>query len=252
MQWSPSVERQPSDPPRKKVAVIGFSSSSRDMAPWFDPDWELWGMNQGYEHFRRKPDRWFELHDKEHQPDASVPTYLDDLTTLGCPIYMLEVDISIPRSVRYPLENVLKMGPRYFTSTAAYMVGLAITLGVEEIGLYGVDCSVGSEYEYQKPCLEWWMGVAAGRGIRVTVPETSALLKAPFLYGYEPSREWPRSASVSLSFLDARIADRKVMSNEILTEWHRQEGAIQEAQEIRKFVEAASRGSQFGILNGQV
>ncbi len=250
MLWSPSVECKPGET-RKRIAIVGFSSTSRHLAPWHDPSFELWGMNQAYEHFQRRPDRWFELHTSENQPDPSVPTYLDDLRTLDCPVYMLEDDASVPTSVKYPLERVLKIGPKYFTSTAAYMVALAILEGVSEIACYGIDCTVGTEYEYQKPCLEWWLGVALGRGIKVTIPEASALLKAPYLYGYEPSRKWPRQFVMTEEFLDQTITNYKISFNDALEVQHRCEGAIAALTEYKKFAEASGRGSDFtGVQHG--
>lgn len=237
-------------PARKKVALVGFASSSRDLAPWLSPDHELWGMNQAYEHFQRRPDRWFELHGADNQADIAVPTYHEDLTRLGCPVYMINTDPKVPTSVRFPLER-LKRTRKYFTSTAAYMVALAILEGFEEISLYGIDCTIGGEYEYQKPCLEWWLGQAEGAGIRVGIPKTSALLKSPYMYGYEPTKKWPRVLQASEEFLQSRIATYKVQNNDLLKELHKIEGAIQELEWIVTFAQARGRGAEFPDVAGQ-
>jgi hypothetical protein len=238
-------------PPRKKVAIVGFSSSSRHLAPWTDPEFEIWGMNQAYEHFERRPDRWFEIHMADAQPDPGTPTYHSDLATMCCPIYMLDVEPQIPMSVKFPLTRVLSIADRgYFTSTAAYMVALAISEGFEEIAAYGIDCTVGTEYEVQKPCLEWWLGIAMGRGIKVTIPTTSALLKAAFMYGYEPTRKWPRVLKASEQFLDDRIAGHKQEHDRTREYLHKLQGAIEELTELKRFAEAAGRGSEFKTVGG--
>lgn len=236
-------------PRRKRVAIVGFASSSRDAAPWLDPAYELWGLNQGYQHFQRRPDRWFELHQPEAQADPAVPTYFADLSALAIPIYMVDVDPRFGTSVKYPLDRVRGVAPaaygRYFTSTMAYLVALALAEGFEEIAIYGVDCTVGTEYADQKPCLEAWLGLAMGRGVTVTIPPTSALMRAPNLYGYEPPRTWPRVLRASEQFLRDRIEAHKVHSNEALADVHRLEGAIQELSALLSFAESKARGAQF-------
>lgn len=242
--------RVESSPKRKKVAIVGFASSSRDLAPWADPSYELWGMNQAYEHFQRRPDRWFEIHTPDAQADVAVPTYHADLQKMPCPVYMIDVTPEVPQSVRYPRERVT-VGRAYFTSTAAFMVALAIHEGFEEIALFGIDCTIGGEYAYQKPCLEWWLGQAEGRGIRVVIPKTSALLKSAYVYGYEPVKKWPRVLKASEEFLQARITAYKQQSNDLLKDLHRVEGAIEELQGLITFAEARGRGAEFPMVEGR-
>jgi len=70
----------------------------------------------------------------------------------------------------------------YLSSTIAYELALAIHEGFAEIHIYGVDLNTESEYAWQKPGVEYLIGVAVGRGIKVVIPDNCALLKAP-LYG---------------------------------------------------------------------
>ena len=239
-------------PPRKKVAIVGFASSSRDLAPYHDPAYEMWGLNQAYEHFQRSPDRWFEIHRPEAQEDPAVPTYLEDLKKIACPVYMIDVDPAIPTSVRFPLERVCEHMPlthqRYFTATMGYMIALAIAEGFETIGLYGVDCATGTEYEQQKACVESWLSLAMGRGIEVIIPPTSALFKSPFLYGYEAPKAFPRVLHASEQFLKDRISTYKVRSNETLANLHRMEGAVDELEGLLKFAESKARGASYPTI----
>lgn len=50
--------------PSKKVAIVGFASSSRMMAPWQDESTEIWGLNSLYAFIPRWT-RWFEIHPRE-------------------------------------------------------------------------------------------------------------------------------------------------------------------------------------------
>jgi hypothetical protein len=60
---------------------------------------------------------------------------------------------------------------------------------VDEIALHGIELSVGREWLVEKACLEWWMGYAAGCGIKVTTPIGSTLATHPFRYGYDYHEE---------------------------------------------------------------
>jgi hypothetical protein len=85
----------------------------------------------------------------------------------------------------FPLDE---MPALYFTSTFAYMVAYAIYKGVEEIDIYGVPLVLEGEYREQRSCLEFWIGFAAGRGIKVNLYGTTILLSSiPYegLYGYD-------------------------------------------------------------------
>lgn len=237
------------NPGRKRVALVGFSASSLHLVPWTDPNVELWGLNQSYIHFERQPDRWFEIHRPEAREDVAVPTYLDDLKVIGCPLYMIQAEDAYPTSLSYPLEEINATAPAqlkgYFTSGVSYMVALAIHLGFEEIALYGIDCATGTEYERQKPCLEAWLSYAAGRGIKVVIPPQSALFKTPFLYGYEPPRKFPKVLRASVNFLEERINAYKTKFNEARETMQQCEGAINELQSLLDFAEAKGRGASF-------
>lgn len=197
-------------PKRKRVAIVGFASSSRHLAPWTDPGYELWGLNSAFSFFERRPDRWFEVHRGTGRTESSVPDYTAALNALECPVYIAEPIPGLRHGVPYPIEWVQTMAPapmkRYLTSSMALMIALAIAYGFEEIAVYGVDCTVGSEYEEQKACIEAWLMYAQGRGIAVHIPEESALFKATHVYGLEPVKKWPKELRANTAFLESRIA----------------------------------------------
>ena len=90
--------------------------------------------------------------------------------------------------VSYPIDEVIRyFGTDYFTNTVDYAIALAIYRKFTGIGLYGVNMSNATEYAYQKPGVEFWIGQAMGRGIKVTVHgNLSTILKTRdgLLYGY--------------------------------------------------------------------
>lgn len=198
---------------RKKYAICGFASSTRDLIPVDDGTWEIWGMNQLYRHIKRA-DRWFDVHwnwDQELVPGTDHRGWIREC---GMPVYMTTTHPDLPTSVKFPLDVLMEEFTDYFTSTVAHMMALAIweidakvfaemaklpplpaldVLAIRQrlyaeysIGLFGIDLIVGEEYFWQKTCAEFWIGAAAiGRGINVFIPPQSALCKQRFRYGYE-------------------------------------------------------------------
>lgn len=88
----------------------------------------------------------------------------------------------------YPIEEIINFFKTdYFSNTVDYALALAIYKGFTEIGLYGINMLRGSEYAYQKAGIEFWVGQAMGRGVKVTnYSKISTILKTRdgLLYGY--------------------------------------------------------------------
>lgn len=164
-----------------RVAVVGLSDSWRD-APW-DTDWQIWGL-PWHEGQWLHMHRLFEMHDlrllqSEHCKRPAG--YLERLAE--CQPYM---QTDSPYGRRYPFEAVAETTGYpgedgrpvgYWNSSIAYALALAIHEGAEEIGLWGVDMKGDDEYGYQRPNVEYLIGLAKGKGIKVHVPESSPILK---------------------------------------------------------------------------
>lgn len=162
----------------RKVAIVGAAPSAGD-APYTDPSWEVWALPWR----NRTPGiaRYFEMHERAQWcPDEKGMAYLSFLQSIAVPLYMPEAQSDIHASIRYPRHTVISViGRDYFGSSIAYMVALAIASGVDEIGLWGVDMTSVDEYRDQRPNLEWLLGLAEGRRIRVTFPPGCPLLSCP-------------------------------------------------------------------------
>lgn len=241
-------------PKRDKVAIVGFASSTRDKAPYTDESFEIWGLNQLNRFFprftdpaladrRRYPIRWFEIHNRPmFEADTVRDTdYVGWLRQLDVPVYMTQTHEDMPCSVRYPLERVTEYfgGRKYFTSSPAYEVALAIMLGFTEIHVYGIDLIVGEEYDYQKACMEYWLGQCEGRGIRLVLPPETALLKSTHLYGYVTQ---PNFGPFTLSMFEHRLRQLHSRRNELLTELNAVEGCISESSQWRDALQLHMRG----------
>jgi hypothetical protein len=177
--------------PGKKVAILGFTDSIKQ-APFDDPTWEIWGLNELYLMIPRWS-RWFEIHSREvYEADKKrTSDHILALRAMTCPVYMHQHYDDIPTSVPYPLPQVAELftnpgkGLPYLTNTISYMIALAILEGFTEIAVYGVDMATDSEYSIQRPSCEYFLGFAQGRGVKVSVPPDCELLKTDFLYGYQ-------------------------------------------------------------------
>lgn len=97
----------------------------------------------------------------------------------------------VPRSEPYPIHEVIDYfhGLRFFTSTASLMLALAIYEGFDEVIISGMYWRVDSE-EYMEAlgCMNFWLGVAMGKGIKVGIHGPCSLVRPhpwqPDLYGY--------------------------------------------------------------------
>lgn len=117
-----------------------------------------------------------------------VDDYIEDLKRLDIPVYMQRKIKEIPKSVQFPITDVLDRFPRgYFCNSFAWMIALAIIQNFKEIHIYNI-CSPYeniSEYFVHRLSTEFMLGIAEGIGIKVFVAEDSEILKCKYLYGYQ-------------------------------------------------------------------
>src|SRR3990172_9236300 len=155
-------------PKRTKVCIVGYAENSRHLAWWDDQDCEIWGVNQ-LDRFIPRADRWFQIH-KDWDDRTKWAKGTDQrvwLQTCPIPVYMIDHHDDFPQSVRYPIERVmaeLKMHD-YFTSTIPIITSLPIPQSFQHIAYYGIDLIIGREYQFEKPCVEFLLGMAPERGI---------------------------------------------------------------------------------------
>ena len=166
------------------IAIVGYTDSRHD-APFGDPDWQVWGLNNL--HVQSTPEqlkgftRWYDLHDAKSI--VSDPVHATWLTQTELPVYVWNVNSDWPSSVAYPRDEIIEEFGRYFTNSVSWMIAHAILEGATSIGIYGVDMAQSGEYSAQRPSCEYFLGLAAGLGIELIIAETSDLLKTTSLYG---------------------------------------------------------------------
>ncbi len=133
---------------------------------------ECWGLND-----MRYPEltMLFELHERERWE-----AYSDDLGTIGIPVMMAECQPDVPTSVKFPMLGIMdEFGIPYFNNQICLMIAFALqTRRFKNIYLFGVDYrgTERAEQEFERPCTEFWMGMAMGRGCNLfTSPQSNMM-----------------------------------------------------------------------------
>ena len=214
----------------EKLAIVGYATSTRDLAPFDDPAYEVVGLNQLYR-FIPRADFWCDIHENWNEENVEGTDHEGWLRDCGMPVLMNETRPGLPTSVRFPIERAIEIGSDYFTSTISYLIAWSILQGYQEVALYGIDLIVGTEYEVQKACAEHWLGVAHGRGMNVRLPSGCALLKHSHRYGYEKAPSW---GPVNMLDFQARHDGLIKERDTLLAKLHALDGAL---HEVGKYTE---------------
>jgi len=240
---------------RKKIAIIGFASSTRHYVPSDDPSWICTGLNQIYRHVPRV-DVHFDIHSYWKEDNVAGTDHEGWIRECGIPVYMADLYPEAPTGVRYPVERLIKkFGLDYFTSTVAFELAWAIDCFDREvekqitalsvtptpaevkvlyeqytIGIYGIDLIVGTEYDWQKSCVEFYIGQGCARGINFHIPPESALLKQMYRYGYE--RE-PGTGLLKLSELTKRHQEIEEIKQKLFIQMHQLNGKIETLADLK-------------------
>lgn len=211
---------------KRIVAIVGYASSSRDLANQQPPDVEIWALSDAYT-FLRRASRWFEVHD--YNNDEGAAAWQTKMREIGVPVFCLFPLAGVPNSFPLPYAEICEaLGvDAYFTSTIAYMLAMAVYESVKEIRLFGIDMATGTEYEGQRACCEYWIGVARAKGIKVVIPDSSPLCKAP-LYGFG------FNGSVSRRVLLDQLATLKRQEQAALEQYQCVQGGIQATMRLIK------------------
>lgn len=178
-----------------KVALVGTAPSSRMLAPFNDPTWKIWACSPGNQNILPRVDAWFEIHGNLLWPECRSygEPYIAWLKTLPIPVYMQDQSF-VPNALTFPKEEMIKeFGSDFFTSSFAWMMAFAISQMTKnaapdgsqhEIRLFGIDMASRDEYILQRPGFFFFRHIAQQRGIKVSAPNESDIMRSPGLYGY--------------------------------------------------------------------
>lgn len=242
----------------KKLAIVGFADT-KDQAPYQDPRYEIWGLNDLHRSIPRY-DRWFDIHPRDNieedrrlmrnmgQP-VSEHIGIPGLAKLNVPVYMQDINKDVPNCVLFPLDEMLKFwekrgiaGARYLTNSIAVMIAFALFEGevtgnqFECIDIFGVDMAVGSEYVDQRPSCEYWIGIAEGMGVKVYIPPASDLCKTRFMYAFEAVKQHQYNEKIGNMLKNMETRRNQIIAQEQQAHDARMqyEGAIGAVREVTK------------------
>lgn len=192
MSLSPQLPAKNQVGPPEKIAIVGKACSFA-LAPYDDDSWEIWTISdlvpagqakRSTRHFELHPADWFD----EAEAQKVYWEWLQAVTDI--PIYLQKLDPRIPAGILYPKGEIVQQFGCYFTNSISWMIAYAIACKPTHLSLFGVDMAQvkqdgNAEYERQRPSCEYFLGWAAGAGIKTYVPPESDLLKCRRLYGFE-------------------------------------------------------------------
>jgi hypothetical protein len=159
---------------------------------------EVWGINAIGDVLAC--DRVFHMDDVRIQqvradarPQSNIAQMLRWLRRHPGPVYTSRAHPEYPGLVDFPLQDVISdLKFAYFNSTAAYAVAYAVHLRVSRISLFGIDFTYPNAHTAEKgrACVEFYLGLAAARGIEISIPRVSSLMdgchsEEDRLYGYD-------------------------------------------------------------------
>jgi len=195
----------------KSVYILGSGDSGWGFQNRAFPEGsEVWGVNNmPIKHPSVPWTRIFEVHafqnkngtwlrkGQEMFRDLTVNAYIEKLNALGVPIYVLDhPECPFTNAVTIDLPTLRSKYRDFFSTTLSYELALALEESFSSIELIGVDMTLSSEYRDQRPSVVYFAGLAEGRGVVVTLPPDSPLLKNDYAYGL---------GEASLTLWDMRI-----------------------------------------------
>ena len=177
---------------RKRINILGAAGEWSKVP---EDDGEIWAVNNAHVDIKKRIDYAIDIH--EHCLNPKIEKDFESLEQIkkkGITLIARDIVEGI-KSERYPIEEIRKefCNTDYFGSGIDYMIALAIYRKATEIHIYGVQMLKGSEYYKQKPSVEYWCGVATGRGIPITVHGYfSSILKTwnYLMYGYQKPQKF--------------------------------------------------------------
>ncbi len=129
----------------------------------------------------------------EALPESNIAAMLEWMKTSKTKIMTSRKHPDYKALIEFPLEKVINQFRfEYFNSTAAYAVAYAIYKKASEITIFGNDFTYPNSHDAEKgrACVEFWLGVAAAKGIKLTMPPATTLMDSIMprqdrLYGYD-------------------------------------------------------------------
>jgi hypothetical protein len=129
----------------------------------------------------------------EARPESNIANMLVWMKSSPVQIMTSRLHPDYQALVELPIEEIINdLTFDYFNNTAAWALAYAIHTNAAKVTLFGCDFTYPNAHDAEKGrgCLEFWLGYAAARGIKIGLPKTTTLMDAMYdrqdrLYGYD-------------------------------------------------------------------
>lgn len=205
---------------RDTLAIVGSHPRGKETFDFSRTDCDIWVFNEALtvqSSWITRADAVFQMHLEpiwRNPNNRNDPKHYEWLKSGNTPtVYMQDIYRDVPKSERYPLDEIKRellhrfewtsknsKGDHYFSSTFCYALALGIYQGYQTIECHGVEMETDTEYRYQRDGVTFWMGLALGRGVQVKA--FCNIFDFP-LYGYEGE------ATLHLEDFEKRMAEVK-------------------------------------------
>jgi hypothetical protein len=175
-----------------KITIIGALAKEK----YFDSETtgEIWGLNGIRPKWIKKWDRMFNLHMYKHlmrdweyglKRDIKWARKNKDVKFYVCDLWP-----KVPDAIIFPREDLkLTSWYDYHCGSFDWLVAFAIHEGATEIDLHGINLvREAGEPISARACLEYWCGVAEGKGIKVRRADDCYLMRNYYWKITETSR----------------------------------------------------------------
>lgn len=159
-----------------KIVIVAWGAQNLKDVIAHGSHWEYWGLNVCPRWAQNiKWTRWFNLHHyaslKQNMPNALAQEIGWAHVNDRIPYYVLESwGNKLPNERIFPRQKLEKM-PRgsYHCGSIDWMLAYAILIGAKEVAVHGASLAMeGGEPLSAWPCLEYWIGYAQGKGIKIS------------------------------------------------------------------------------------
>ena len=151
------------------------------------PNSEIWGCNAIYRDHR--VDRLFVAHDIRIIMLHDDGDFVENVNKIGIPVYTTYDYKVLNNRAMIPIDKIMdtfKVG--FFLNVITYIIATAILQEPKQIDMYGVDMrpDAGNEtYSNEKGSVEFWCGVARGKGIKIVNSPESFVMKTKQLGNFK-------------------------------------------------------------------
>ncbi len=267
---------------KKTLVIMGTHPNGLKTFGWSRTDCDIWMFNEAPnvkingKLMYPKTDAFFQLHHEaiwKNPKNRSDMEHYQWLTSGKTPTaYMQEKYKEIPKSVRYPIEDVLALTQnihivingkekefKYFSSSPDFAFALVAQMWKDEkrykrVEVHGIELEMESEYQYQRTGFGFWIGYLAALGVEVIL--YNSIFDSP-IYGYEGD------VALSSKDIEKRIAeltselgdDKERYNQEAKVFLESLSGLLREdisAEIQRDLNELTKRSESAGILNGKI